>query len=485
MVLLILKEKLELLKSIKSDIDSGILTFDPIKENFGFEFMDQLFDVSEDEIKGYPCICYNKISDSLKYGVKIIPLENNFEKDSHPANVEIELLKEFTKLVDDCITPHITYYLASSVVSNKKKALVKFPLKSFREDIYSSCNVLISEYVSGGSIEEWIKQQVNIEKKHWKYIIFSIVWTLMVLGDRYHFMHNDFHYGNILIDTDISVKNKKNTQYILTTTSNEVLKFNIPNVSINAKVWDLEYSRTFKDHNNFKALTNDFFKEDEEDIPSYYNSYYDLHYFLISILELDIPADIREFILKNYPKEVIPKNACKLKRFECTSSCGSSCVSSNSSSSTNNKCISDSSSSRSNINVSLEKSSRSSKSSQSCSCSDCCDNVSMCTEDMFYKTDEDSNGEYDKYQTRSSHSSSSGSSRSSMSCESKCSGCSNCSVDSDFEETDYLIGDRLKTNDLVIGLNLPTPLSLLKSDFFAEYKKPSKAIGIKFEYKME
>ena len=46
-----------------------------------------------EEIKGFPCIAYNKLSDTVKFGIKIIPLDYKFTLENHPCIVEIELLK--------------------------------------------------------------------------------------------------------------------------------------------------------------------------------------------------------------------------------------------------------------------------------------------------------------------------------------------------------------------------------------------------------
>ena len=140
-----LASKLDLLKNTVSKIESGHITFDATQENFGFCRLEQLFPVSRDEIKGYPCIAYNRPSDKLKFGIKIIPLETKYENDTHPCRLETRLLKDFRRLVLENVTPHITFYFCDFQIKNTKKALIKFPLKELRHEIYKHSDVLVAE----------------------------------------------------------------------------------------------------------------------------------------------------------------------------------------------------------------------------------------------------------------------------------------------------------------------------------------------------
>ena len=306
-----IKERLDLLVDVQKQIQSDMIKFDPNQTNFGFRRMEQLYPVGKDEIKGYPCKASNRFSDPVMFGIKVIPLENKFDDiETHPCHIETELLKEFTNLVVENVTPHMTFYFDDMSVGNKKRALTRFPLKSLEEEIFKECKVLIAEYVPGGSIEEWIQEQPNISENQWKYIIFSMAWTLHVLQTQYHFLHNDFHFGNVLIDTSIDPRDKSYYQYLLKQEvgedgkKTEDIKFNIQNVGLLPKLWDLEFSTTFAWE---KAKKNDFFRRGDDNIPTEFNPYYDLHCFLTSLLDLDyIPEKTREFIHSLYPEEVLP-----------------------------------------------------------------------------------------------------------------------------------------------------------------------------------
>lgn len=298
-----IKERLRQLEEVRQKVEDGTFIFDADKINFGFRRMDQLLDVSEDAIKGYPCVAYNRLCDPVKFGVKLIPLENRYPLQDHPCHLEAKVLRAATELVRSGETPHIAYFFDSFNVGNKKKAVVRFPLKALKDEIYSSSDVLVAEYVPGGCVDEWVDEQPNITEKQWKYVIFSVAWTLHVLQDKLRLHHNDFHCGNVLIDTSIDPCDKSYYQYVLDKIDGESLVFNVQSCGVLAKLWDTEFAASYDEQRTFR---NNFYKDNEEDIPHEFNPYYDLHCFLMSLLRLPIPSRLMDFICSIYPKEVIP-----------------------------------------------------------------------------------------------------------------------------------------------------------------------------------
>lgn len=294
-------DKLMYLKQTHEQVQNGVITFDPCKPKFGFRNMEQLCPFRMDEIKGFPCVVYNRMSDPVKIAVKVVPLEKKYDQESHPYKIELGLLKEFSKLVVDNVSPHLTWFFGDLDIPNNKKCMTLFPLKYFQPYINKHCNVLFTEYVPGGSIEEWAQDTTGTVAQ-WKYIIFSIVWTLVVLQDKYKFTHCDLHYGNVLIDSSINPKDKTVLSYTLKTKDGKK-EFVVKNCGIIPKIWDLEFSmvetQVSVPHNPFGRYGNN--------VPHKFNPYYDLHQFLISLLELDIPECIEDFILSVYPEQVIPE----------------------------------------------------------------------------------------------------------------------------------------------------------------------------------
>ncbi len=298
-----IKERLRQLENMRNLVENGDISFNPDLLNFGFRRMDQLLDVSENAIKGYPCVAYNKLSDSVKFGIKIIPLENRYSKKTHPCHLEARVLREATELVRNNESPHIAYYFTSFAVRNKNRAVIRFPIKALQDEVYKESDVLVAEYVPGGCVDEWVNEQPNITEKQWKYVIFSVAWTLHVLQDKLRLHHNDFHCGNVLIDTSIDPCDKSYYQYVLEKLDGESLVFNVQSCGVLTKLWDPEFSASYDKDRTFK---NDFYDDTEEDIPHSFNPHYDLHCFLMSLLSLPIPTRLMNYIYSIYPKEVIP-----------------------------------------------------------------------------------------------------------------------------------------------------------------------------------
>lgn len=326
-----LLEKQKYLNNIRHEIKRKRLLLDEGKDKFGMDEMTQLMKVKNtSEIKGYPfsIIKKNYKGENLKIALKIVPVETKYEKEDHPCNLENIILKELTEnIVNKSISPHITHYLGTQKVNNKNKALKQLNLKRLEVEgkIRTHSNMLISEFVNGGSLDNWIFNTYENDKEitnyQWKSIVFQLIYTICVFQYYYKLMHNDFHYGNILIDTSIEAKG-----YIVYEINNK--KYYIKNTGIIPKLWDWEYGMVYSDkikgsYAN-KYITGSYIYDyklhktiiDEEihsdidkdnNVPYKYNEYYDLHYFLTSLLDLYISQDLFDWIMNIYPEEVIPE----------------------------------------------------------------------------------------------------------------------------------------------------------------------------------
>jgi hypothetical protein len=133
-------------------------------------------------------------------------------------------------------------------------------------------------------------------------------------------MHNDFHYGNILIDNDI-----KPVKYLVYEIKNK--KYYLKDVTVIPKLFDWEFGMIYSNnikgayHNKFitgpykydshthKTIIDDVTYSDtdnDNNVPYNYNEYYDLHYCLTSLLDLYISQELFDWIMTIYPDEVIP-----------------------------------------------------------------------------------------------------------------------------------------------------------------------------------
>lgn len=333
-------EKLEILKNIRVAIKKKKFILDESIDRFGFDDLTLLHTVkNKDEVKGYPFVAsknVSKVLKGLKLGLKIVPLEIKYEKEEHPIDLEFLSLKEFTEsLVYTNITPHITFYLGSQKVTNRNRALKFLNLKRLEveEKIRKYSKILISEFVPGGCLNDWIRnvydKDESISDIQWKYIVFQLIYTLAVIQNKYKFMHNDFHYGNILIDNSI----KKEGYFVYEIKRNgQTTKWYVKNLGIIPKVWDCEFGMCYsnsiehfypnkfvignkiydkKTHTAVKPPINENLSTEtstESNVPYNYNETYDLHYFLTSLLDLYISKELFDWILNLYPEELIPKD---------------------------------------------------------------------------------------------------------------------------------------------------------------------------------
>jgi serine/threonine protein kinase len=210
-----LDKKLKYLQEIRHEIKRKRFIFDEGKEKLGLDELSQLIKVKNtSDVKGYPFKAYKTKYESktrgIKFGIKIVPIETKYEKHEHPSNLEGLILKELTdNIINKDVSPHIVYYLGSQKITNKSRALKMLNLKRLEaeEKIRTHSNMLISEFVEGGSLDNWIfetyEQDKEISDIQWKNIVFQLIYTISIIQKRYRLMHNDFHYGNILIDDTI------------------------------------------------------------------------------------------------------------------------------------------------------------------------------------------------------------------------------------------------------------------------------------------
>jgi hypothetical protein len=394
-------KKNQLLQEIRHEIKKKRLLFDENKERFGLTEMTQLVKVKNtSEVKGYPFKAIIKNQKLENIALKLLPIETKYEKHEHPSNIEIIVLKHLTdNIVNAHISPHITHYLGIQKINNKSRALKMLNLKRLEveDKIKTHSYMLISEFLDGGSLDNWVfntyENDKDISNNQWKYIVFQLVYTISVMQHHYRMMHNDFHYGNILIDTRI-----KPGGYLVYEINNKI--YYIPNTGIIPKLWDFEFCMSFSDkipgmypnkfivgpykydktlHKTLDVPTVDNLTKKQKpsetqdsdelctedlNVPFNYNQVYDLHYFLTSLLDLYISQELFDFIIGLYPVELIPEDDNSSNYTSRSSHSHSShSHSSHSSRSRSSHSLRSRSSNSESINVSLSPSSSSSSSS--------------------------------------------------------------------------------------------------------------------------
>lgn len=285
------------------------LIFDPKKKHFGFQNAQLLLAPPKNEIKGFPLKVSSTDTDFL---IKILPLDLRYPLDSHPSLLEIYVPKLLNQFRTE--SPHVVHIFNSIFVRNNASALTSYPIKNYHGEIYEESAVLMAEFVNGGCIERYIDKLSNdnvspklnklpISESDWKNIIFQILWTIAIFQDKFEFMHNDFHAGNILVQL---LDNPKDFVKYKWYAKRNCITFTLPLSRFQTKITDFEFSQCFVNDNLTANLYPNDFCFDHSDIPEYFNPHYDTHFFLTSLLEFDIPASIRKFIISLFPTYIIP-----------------------------------------------------------------------------------------------------------------------------------------------------------------------------------
>lgn len=324
-----LKNKQKCLNDIRHAIKRKKLFFDESKDKFGMEELSLLMKVKNtSEVKGYPFKVIPKKNDytkGLKLAIKIVPIETKYNKNEHPCQLENIFLRELTEnIINKNRSPHVTHYLGTQKIQNKCRALKQLNLKRLEveEKIRTHSNMLIAEYVEGGSLDNWIfttyENDQEITDDQWRTVVFQLIYTIAVIQKEYKMMHNDFHYGNILIDTTIEPGG-----YFVYQINNKT--YYLKNTGIIPKLWDLEFCMAYTnkiegsypnkfitgpyeyDYKKQQTIIPDDDDDELYNVPCNYNDVYDLHYFLTSLLDLYISQELFDWIMALYPEELIPE----------------------------------------------------------------------------------------------------------------------------------------------------------------------------------
>lgn len=193
-------------------------------------------------------------------------------------NVELQMIYLLKKIVIKNQTPHVNLPILAFGYSLKKLYNnYRFPLSNFSKYL-DYCNVLMSEWCFYGSLKDFLKyKNDHIIKKYLPNIIFQLVYTLMVIQEKYpSFRHNDLHLGNILVDI-ISSKSKILYQVIY---KNKKYNFLLPNLGFQIRIWDFDFSCINRIINNYKINNNQYLAIG---ISQKMNRYYDLFTFCFEL----------------------------------------------------------------------------------------------------------------------------------------------------------------------------------------------------------
>lgn len=245
--------------------------------------------INQIEIKGIPYLCLT--NKNIPILTKIFPCEKNKILDN--SFIEISYLYLFNKeILYKNILPNIPFiYDNYCKIPNNSKCFSHIDFKKLNKisEIENYSNVLFCEYFKEQDIDCWFENN-KIDEKDIKSIIFQVCFTLAVLQDKYKFMHNDLHPGNVLID---NINNNEKIQYSFYDNI-----YYINETKFIAKLWDFEFSNIHD--KKYKIYSNPITFKIE------YNQAYDIHKFLKGLLQIETLNDnIKYFIDSLYPKELL------------------------------------------------------------------------------------------------------------------------------------------------------------------------------------
>jgi hypothetical protein len=228
-----------------------------------------------------------------------------YEAHKHPAQQESKIMK----LICSSRQPQrkhqrfLPTLVAHKSISVTAPLLYRLPMRSFGTSIHPRCDVIIVPKYDATLSELRERNILNLED--YRSIIFQILYTLFILQRKYGFMHNDLHIQNILMKkvpgqprVDGKSRDYKVDEYT----------FQVPEIEWIPIMWDFEDSRCHKVPELMENLKTD----NVPDVPPDWCPYYDVHFLLISIIDVckeSVPEEIRDWVFAMYPEEAIPARA--------------------------------------------------------------------------------------------------------------------------------------------------------------------------------
>jgi hypothetical protein len=243
-----------------------------------------------------------------------------------PENAELYMLKLLSSFVIKKKSPHFILPIGTFNTSigpfinvpkklvdlsdKKNESYVKFIERCENDELEDLVSVLISEWADGGDLLDYIRKKYeSMDLEQWSVIIFQILYTLASLHLKYEsFRHNDMKANNILVKSTNS--NYPENLYLYTMKAPKgKIKFEIPDIGMQIKIWDFDFACISGIIENNKANA-DWTKK--MNVSNKKNQYYDMHYFFNTLIckrffpqfyTGGAPKEIIEFVHRIIPKQ--------------------------------------------------------------------------------------------------------------------------------------------------------------------------------------
>ena len=261
---------------------------------------------SKDSYSSVYSICKNNKPDCSKIIAKILPIWTDtfspYGITGHPAKVEIEILKLLTEeIVIPKKSPNIVIYYSNINCKIDKQISKNIPelkyTKYFKQYFADSIIILFTEYIKGMTFKTWLIKKRT--KEEIQSILFQLFYTLLILQEKYNFMHFDLHSKNVLLK-----KMETNTGYWIY--NYKGTKYYVANKGYQLKLWDFDFSTTFK---NPKIKNNKIYSEEFIKYGMYpeFNYAYDYFFLLHDLLyTYDIPESVFRLLVDDIKISSVP-----------------------------------------------------------------------------------------------------------------------------------------------------------------------------------
>lgn len=276
---------------------------------------------------GHTFKAISKIDKNVAFAVKVCAYPKDeyggMHNLSRPENAEVLMIKLLSYFVINRCTPHfvLPIHTFNTSITNfikvpkniidledeKNEMYKKFIDRYHEGEFEDFVSVLISEWCNGGDLLDYIrKNYASMKLKQWVVIIFQILFTLARVHEKYPaFRHNDMKANNILVQlTEIKI-DQPNCRYRYNL---DDVKFIIPNINLQIKIWDFDFACIDGIIENNK-VNAEWTKK--INITKKENKYYDMHYFFNTLMSKrffpqfyeGVPQEIIDFVHRVVPEE--------------------------------------------------------------------------------------------------------------------------------------------------------------------------------------
>lgn len=251
-------------------------------------------------------LIYKSKRDGPAYFAKMVGLEKERGKvhHHHPGFIErdfLRLIRQEQLLQRN--TPFLPALIADVECPATAVACRALPTRLPAQQIWNHMVVTMIPFYDAVDIYSFVETE-SVENI--RQILFAVMWTLMILQDKYQFVHNDLHGYNVLARKHVLPLPPR--QFKL----GENCVFKLPSSSFEPMIIDFEHCDIHKPELDFPLNQNGKHYNASQTNPDFFDPHCDLHNFITSILMIEsAPKEINDFLMSLYPTPLYPLQVLK------------------------------------------------------------------------------------------------------------------------------------------------------------------------------